>query len=91
MAPTRMCHVEQSAGSISLHSHILRLGQSCQWAQSPGSRNLCLVVLVSSQICDTSNSITLNFDVRRHHLSYKWSQTAEEDDSDFVLSWRLLA
>ena len=86
-----MCHVQQSACSVSLHAHVSRLGQSRQWAQGPGPGNLRFVLFMRCKIRDTADSIALNFHVRRHHLSNEGSQATEVDYGHFVFRWYLLA
>ena len=81
-----MCHVEQRSSGVSLHSHIFRFRQPCQWAQGTGSCNLCFVIFMCCQIGYAANRIALDFDVRRHHLANERRQAAQLDDQAFVLS-----
>lgn len=84
---TRMCHVEQSPGSISLHPHILRFSKSGQRAQSARLGDLCLVLLMRRQVRDASDSVALDFDVGRAHLVDEGAQSPEGHDLDLVLGW----
>lgn len=43
------------------------------------------------QIRDASNSIALDFYIRRHHLADEWVESSELYDSDLVLSCSVLA
>ena len=65
---TRMGHVQESASSVPLNTHVLGLCQSCQGSQSTGASNLCLVVFVRGQVCDATDGIALHFDIARIHL-----------------------
>jgi hypothetical protein len=73
---TRMCHVQESAGCIPLHSHVFRLCQPRQWSQSARLGNLCLVIFMCSEICYAADGVALNFDVWRVHLPYKRYEAA---------------
>lgn len=84
---TRMCHIEQRTGRITLHTHILRLCQADQRTQRSRASNLGLVLLVRSQIGYTADRITLHFHIRRHHLADQRGQPSEGDDQDLVFSY----
>lgn len=59
-----MGHVEESTGRVPLHPHISGLGEPCQRAESTGSSDLGLVLLVGSEVSDAANRIALNLDIR---------------------------
>jgi hypothetical protein len=82
---TRMCHVQESAGSISLHSHILRFCQPRQWSKSARFSNLRLVLFVCSEICYAADGVALYFDVGRVHLPYQRNEAAQVYYLDLVL------
>jgi hypothetical protein len=79
-----MCHVQESAGSIALDTHIFGFCQARQRTQRAGPSDLRLVVLVGSEIRYTTHGIALDLNVWRHHLSYERRQTSEADYRDFV-------
>jgi hypothetical protein len=83
---TRMSHVKQCAGRIALYTHILRLGQADQRTQRSRPSDLGLVLLVGCQVSDTTDGVTLHFNIGRHHLADQRGQPSESDDQDFVLS-----
>lgn len=82
-----MCHVEESACCVPLNSHIPGLGQPRQRTQSAGAGNLGLVLLVGSQIRDTSHSIALDLDIGRHHLANQRGQTTALYNENLVLGY----
>jgi hypothetical protein len=80
-------HVEQGTRCVPLYSHILRLGESCQWDQRTRLGDLSLVFVYESadlhcarkaeltmcgEVSNTSHGITLHLDVRRQHLPNQW-------------------
>lgn len=80
-----MCHIEQSPRRIPLYTHILRFRQPRQRTQRARLRNPRLILLMRSQIRDTSHSITLDLDILRVHLLDQRHQAVELHDLDLVL------
>lgn len=80
-----MCHIEKRASGIPLYSHVLGFGQPSEGAQSARPCNLGLVLLVRSEVGDTTNSIALDLDIWRHHLLDKRLESAELDNQDLVV------
>lgn len=58
-----MGHVQQSAGSVALNAHVLRLGQPCQRSQGTRASDLGLVVFMRGQVGDAAHRIALHFDI----------------------------
>lgn len=93
-----MSHIEQSTRRVSLNPHILAFGQSSKRDQRARFSNLRLVfiyllALVSffqltmrCKIRDASNSIALNLNIGRKHLTNQGFQSAERDNEEFVFS-----
>lgn len=69
MSRTRVCHVQESTGSIPLNAHVSRLSQPRQGPKGTRSRNLCLILLVSSEVRYAAHCVALDFDIRRAHLA----------------------
>lgn len=84
-----MCHVQESPCSISLHPHVPGLGQTCEWTKCAGFCNLSLVFFMGSEVCDASDSITLDFNIGRQHLTDERRQTSQLNDEDLVLRFEV--
>jgi hypothetical protein len=82
---TRMGHVEQRTGSVSLNPHVLGLCKSGQGSESSRSGNLGLVVFVRCQIGYASHGVTLDLDIGGHHLSDERGEATEPDNLNLVL------
>lgn len=82
---TRVCHVQEGTSCISLHPHILRLCQPCQWSQSARFGDLGLVVFMCREICYAADGVALNFDIGRVHLPYQGYEAAQVYYLDLVL------
>jgi hypothetical protein len=98
---TRMGHVQEGAGSISLNAHVLRTSEPGERDERAGLGDLCLVVVcatsapwaceerkahtVRRKVCDAANGVTLDLDVRAEHLPDERLQTAKLYDKKLVL------
>lgn len=80
-----MGHVEESAGRISLHSHILGLREPGEGPQCTRSRDLCFVLFVCSQISDATDGVALHLDILGHHLADQRRQSTKLDNGDLVV------
>lgn len=60
-----MCHVEESTGSVPLHTHISGFGKPRQRAQGTRPCNLGLVFFMCSQVGDASYGIALDLNIWR--------------------------
>lgn len=81
-----MCHIQESAGGISLDPHVPRLGEAGQRAKSAGTSNLGLVVFVCGEVGDATDGIALDFDIGREHLALERAKAAQLDDQNLVRS-----
>lgn len=64
MSRTGVCHVQKSTSGIPLNAHVSRLGQPRKGTKSARSRNLCLILLVSSEVRYAAHCVALDFDIR---------------------------
>jgi hypothetical protein len=85
---TRVGHIQESSGCVSLNTHIIRPRHPCQRNQSAGLGNLGLIFIMSGKICNASDGITLDFNVRAQHLANQWLQSTQPDDKQLVLGYK---
>lgn len=85
LAHTRMRHVQESSGSISLHAHVPGLCQTREWAEGARFRYLRLIFFMRSEVCNASDGITLNLNIGRQHLTDERRETSQLNDKNLVL------
>lgn len=84
-----MCHVQESSCGISLHAHVPGLCQTREWAECAGFRDLRLVFFMRSEVRDAPDSITLDLNIGRQHLSDERRETSQLNDEDLVLRYEV--
>ena len=86
---TGMCHVKKSTCSVSLNTHVIRLGHARQRYESPRLGNLGLIIIMGSEVRNATDRVTLNLDVGTQHLSYQRFQTSETNDEEFIIGCQI--